>query len=41
MFKRKIEKIAARMNPKAAKIACMNKLIRIIYSMCKNGSLFE
>lgn len=35
------KKIAAGMNPKAAKIACMNKLVRIIYSMCKNGSLFE
>lgn len=35
------KKIAAGMNPKAAKVACMNKLVRIIYSMCKNGSLFE
>ncbi len=35
------KKIATGMNPKAAKIACMNKLARIIYSMCKNGSLFE
>ncbi len=35
------KKIATGMNPKAAKIACMNKLARIIYSMCKNGSFFE
>lgn len=35
------KKIAAGMNPKAAKIACMNKLLRVIYSMCKNGCLFQ
>ena len=35
------KKIAAGMNPKAAKIACMNKLLRIIYSMCKNGCFFQ
>lgn len=35
------KKIAAGMNPKAAKVACMNKLIRIIYSMCKNGVVFQ
>lgn len=35
------KKIAASMNPKAAKIACMNKLLRIIYSMCKNGCYFQ
>lgn len=35
------KKIATGMLPKVAKIACMNKLLRIIYSMCKTGSLFE
>lgn len=27
--------------PKSALVASMNKLIRIIYSLCKNGCLFE
>ena len=35
------KKIATGMLPKVAKVACMNKLLRIIYSMCKTGSLFE
>lgn len=35
------KKIAAGMNPKAAKIACMNKLLRIIYSMCNNGCVYQ
>ena len=29
------------MNQKAAKIACMNKILRIIYSMCNNGCVFQ
>ena len=37
------KKIAApyHMNREAAKIACMNKLVRIIYSMCKTGCIFQ
>lgn len=35
------KKIAEGMNPKSAKIACMNKLLRVIYSMCKNGLTFQ
>lgn len=34
-------KNATGMNQKAAKIACMNKLLRIIYSMCNNGCIFQ
>ena len=26
---------------KAAKIACVNKLVRIIHNMCKNGTLYQ
>lgn len=29
------------LNSKAAKIACANKLLRIIYSMCKNGTVYQ
>lgn len=34
------KKIAEGMNQKSAKVACMNKLLRVIYSMCKNGLCF-
>ena len=29
------------LNSKAAKIACANKLVRIIYNMCKTGTLYQ
>lgn len=29
------------MSSKAAKIACANKLVRIIYNMCKNGTVYQ
>ena len=29
------------MSSKAAKIACINKMIRIIFSMCKNGTMYQ
>ena len=29
------------MSSKAAKIACVNKLVRIIHNMCKNGTLYQ
>lgn len=35
------KKIATGLPYKVAKIACMNKLLRIIYSMCKNGVIFQ
>ncbi len=35
------KKIATGMLPKVAKVACMNKLLRIIYSMCKTGVIFQ
>ena len=35
------KKIATALPSKVAKIACMNKLLRIIYSMCKNGVIFQ
>lgn len=35
------KKIATGMSSKVAKVACMNKLLRIIYSMCKNGVIFQ
>lgn len=35
------KKVSQGMNRKAAKIACMNKLLRIIYSMCKNQTSFK
>lgn len=35
------KKIATGMPYKVAKVACMNKLLRIIYSMCKNGVIFQ
>ena len=34
-------KKASGMKPKAALVASMNKLVRIIYSLCKNGCLFK
>ncbi len=34
-------KIATGMNSEVAKVACMNKLVRIIYSMCKFGLAFQ
>lgn len=35
------KKIATGLPSKVAKVACMNKLLRTIYSMCKNGVIFE
>ena len=35
------KKIATGLPPKVAKVACMNKLLRIIYSMCKFGVIFQ
>ena len=35
------KKKASGMKPKAALIASMNKTLRIIYSLCKNGCLFD
>ena len=35
------KKIATALPSKVAKVACMNKLLRIIYSMCKNGVIFQ
>ena len=35
------KKIAMALPSKVAKVACMNKLLRIIYSMCKNGVIFQ
>lgn len=35
------KKIATGLPSKVAKVACMNKLLRIIYSMCKNGVIFQ
>ena len=35
------KKIATGLPSKAAKVACMNKLLRIIYSMCKFGVIFQ
>lgn len=35
------KKIATGMPSKVAKVACMNKLLRIIYSMCKTGVIFQ
>ena len=35
------KKIATGLPSKVAKIACMNKLLRIIYSMYKNGVIFQ
>ena len=35
------KKIATDLPSKVAKVACMNKLLRIIYSMCKNGVIFQ
>ena len=35
------KKIATGLPSKVAKIACMNKLLRIIYSMSKNGVIFQ
>jgi len=35
------KKIATGMSSKIAKVACMNKLLRVIYSMCKNGVIFQ
>lgn len=35
------KKIATGLPIKVAKVACMNKLLRIIYSMCKNGVIFQ
>ena len=35
------KKIATGLPSKAAKFACMNKLLRIIYSMCKFGVIFQ
>lgn len=29
------------MSSKAAKIACVNKLVRIIFNMCKNGTVYQ
>ena len=34
------KKIADGLCRKSARIACMNKLLRVIYSMCKNGCEF-
>lgn len=35
------KKIATGLPSKAAKVACMNKLLRIIYSMCKFGVIYQ
>ena len=35
------KKIATGLPSKVAKVACMNKLLRIIYSMCKTGVIFQ
>lgn len=35
------KKKASGMKPKAALVASMNKTLRIIYSLCKNGSIFK
>ena len=35
------KKKASGMKPKAALVASMNKTLRIIHSLCKNGCLFE
>lgn len=35
------KKIATGLASKVAKVACMNKLLRIIYSMCKTGVIFQ
>ena len=35
------KKIATGVPPKVAKVACMNKLLRIIYSMCKFGVIYQ
>ena len=35
------KKIATGLPSKVAKVACMNKLLRIIYSMCKFGVIFQ
>ena len=35
------KKKASGMKPKAALVASMNKTLRIIYSLCKNGCLFK
>ena len=35
------KKIATGLPSKAAKVACMNKLLRVIYSMCKFGVIFQ
>jgi hypothetical protein len=35
------KKKASGMKPKAALVASMNKTLRIIHSLCKNGCLFK
>ena len=39
-FYQKKKQQSVPLKPKAARIACTNKLLRIIYGMCKNGCLY-
>ena len=39
-YKKKMQQSNS-MSSKAAKIACANKLVRIIYNMCKNGTVYQ
>lgn len=40
-FYKKKKQQSALLKPKAARVACTNKLLRIIYGMCKNGCLYQ